>query len=101
MPKVLSCDVTLKDDRRTDLKNLFYMNEPCAKTNAPIWSNQDNFNYVHVQLQAKFEPMFTTFPSENYVSKSGFGIVSSNAHIVHMKVNKDQSVNPPTKRPLV
>ncbi|XP_052812774.1 uncharacterized protein LOC128240260 isoform X2 [Mya arenaria] len=94
MPKLLSCDVTLKDDRRTDLKNLFYMNVPCATTNVPIWSNQENFNYVNFQLQAIFEPMYTTFPSANYVSKSGFGIVASNAHITHRKVNKDQSGNP-------
>ncbi|XP_052812776.1 uncharacterized protein LOC128240261 isoform X2 [Mya arenaria] len=91
MPKLLSCDVTLKDDRRTDLKNLFYMNAPCATTNAPIWTNQENFNYVQFQLKAMFEPMYTSYPSANYVSKSGFGIVSSNAHMVHSKVNKDQS----------
>ncbi|WAR10296.1 hypothetical protein MAR_035372 [Mya arenaria] len=92
MPKLLSCDVTLKDDRRTDLKNLFYMNAPCATTNAPIWSNQENFNYFNFKLQAIFEPTETTFPLENYVSKSGFGIVDSNAHIIHSKENKDQSV---------
>ncbi|XP_052812777.1 uncharacterized protein LOC128240263 [Mya arenaria] len=91
MPKLLSCDVTLKDDRRTDLKNLFYMNAPCATTNAPIWSNQENFNYFNFKLQAIFEPTETTFPLENYVSKSGFGIVDSNAHIIHSKENKDQS----------
>ncbi|WAR10291.1 FGFR2-like protein [Mya arenaria] len=66
----------------------------CATDNAPIWSNQENFNYVSLQLQAIFQPMYTTFPSENYVSKSGFGIVSSNAHVVHRKVNKDQSGTP-------
>ncbi|XP_052814816.1 uncharacterized protein LOC128241772 [Mya arenaria] len=94
MPKLLSCDVTLKDDRRTDLKNLFYMNVPCATSNAPIWSNQDNFNYVNFKLSAIFEPMSTIYQSETYVSTSGFGIVSGNAHIVHRKVNKDQSGKP-------
>ncbi|WAR10303.1 hypothetical protein MAR_035379, partial [Mya arenaria] len=38
--------------------------------------------------------LYRTFPSANYVSKSGFGIVSSNAHITHRKVNKDQSSIP-------
>ncbi|WAR10652.1 hypothetical protein MAR_035728, partial [Mya arenaria] len=94
MPVLLSCDVTLRDDRRTDLKNLFYMNVPCATTDAPVWSNQENFNYVDFHLQAIYEPMYAAFRSENYISSSGFGIVSSNARIVHKKVNKDQSGNP-------
>ncbi|XP_052812485.1 uncharacterized protein LOC128240040 [Mya arenaria] len=91
IPGLLSCDVTLRDDRRTDLKNLFYMNAPCATTDGPVWSNQENINYVNIQLQAIYEPMNATFPSENYVSSSGFGIVSSNARIVHKKVNKNKT----------
>ncbi|WAR10289.1 hypothetical protein MAR_035365, partial [Mya arenaria] len=72
----------------------FITHVPCATSNAPIWSNQDNFNYVNFKLSAIFEPMSTIYQSETYVSTSGFGIVSGNAHIVHRKVNKDQSGKP-------
>ncbi|WAR10658.1 hypothetical protein MAR_035734, partial [Mya arenaria] len=37
---------------------------PCATTDAPIWSNQENFNYVDFKLQAMYEPMYTSFRSE-------------------------------------
>ncbi|XP_052782551.1 uncharacterized protein LOC128218858 [Mya arenaria] len=89
MPTLLSCDVTLRDDRRTDLKEFFYFNAPCGTTNKPVWSNQENFNYVDFQLQGMYSVSATTYPEENYVSKFGFGIVSGSAHIIHSKVNKD------------
>ncbi|XP_052278483.1 LOW QUALITY PROTEIN: uncharacterized protein LOC127876968 [Dreissena polymorpha] len=95
LPTVSSCAVTLANIRRTDLKELFYFSIPCTNATGSdvIWCNQENFNYARFTMSSMYIPLHAYFPKEIYITASGFGIVRSQADVLHTKVNKNGGPN--------
>ncbi|XP_052278482.1 uncharacterized protein LOC127876967 isoform X2 [Dreissena polymorpha] len=95
LPTMLSCGVTLANIRRTDLKELFYFSIPCSNETASdiVWCNQQNFNFARFSIDSLYIPLHAYFPSEKYIHSSNFGIVHSEAHVLHTKVNKNGGPN--------
>ncbi|KAH3833711.1 hypothetical protein DPMN_107024 [Dreissena polymorpha] len=85
-----SCAVTLANIRRTDLKELFYFSVPCTNETGSvvIWCNQENFNYARFTMNSLYIPLNAYFPKERYITSSGFGIVRSEADVLHTNMNK-------------
>ncbi|XP_052280020.1 uncharacterized protein LOC127877806 [Dreissena polymorpha] len=86
-----SCAVTLANIRRTDLKELFYFSVPCTNETGSdvIWCNQENFNYARFTMNSLYIPLNAYIPKERYITSSGFGIVRSEADVLHTKVNRN------------